>query len=79
MNLILDRSCLTELIQDECNPTQLKEALKRLENSDVRAAMLQHYTELKELLGEKGASTRAAAAIYENTHSAYLQASRLSQ
>jgi lipid-A-disaccharide synthase len=79
VNLILDRSCLTELIQDECNPTQLKEALKRLENSDRRTAMLQQYAELKELLGEKGASARAAAAIYENTHSAYLQASRLSQ
>lgn len=79
VNLILDRSCLTELIQDGCNPTQLKEALKRLENSDVRDAMLQQYAELKELLGEKGASTRAATAIYENTHSAHLQASRLSQ
>ena len=79
VNLILDRSCLTELIQDECNPTQLKEALKRLENSEVRTAMLLQYTELKTLLGEKGASTRAAAAIYENTHSAHLQASRLSQ
>jgi lipid-A-disaccharide synthase len=79
VNLILDRSCLTELIQDECNPTQLKEALKRLENSDVRDAMLRQYAELKELLGEKGASTRAATAIYENTHSAHLQASRLSQ
>ncbi len=79
VNLILDRSCLTELIQDECNPAQLKEALIRLENPDVRTAMLQQYAELKTLLGEKGASTRAAAAIYENTHSAHLQASRLSQ
>ena len=79
VNLILDRSCLTELIQDECNPTKLKEALKRLENSEVRTAMLLQYTELKTLLGEKGASTRAADAIYENTHSAHLQASRLSQ
>lgn len=79
VNLILDRSCLTELIQDECNPMKLKEALKRLENAEVRTAMLLQYTELKTLLGEKGASTRAAAAIYENTHSAHLQASRLSQ
>lgn len=79
VNLILDRSCLTELIQDECNPTQLKEALKRLENAEVRTAMLLQYTELKTLLGEKGASTRAADAIYENTLSAHLQASRLSQ
>ena len=79
VNLILDRSCLTELIQDECNPMKLKEALKRLENAEVRTAMLLQYTELKTLLGEKGASTRAAVAIYENTHSAHLQASRLSQ
>jgi lipid-A-disaccharide synthase len=79
VNLVLDRPCLTELIQNDCTPSQLKKALEYLENQEVRAKMLEQYAELKTLLGEKGASARAATAIYENTHSAYLQATRLSQ
>ncbi|MGA0383820.1 MAG: lipid-A-disaccharide synthase [Flavobacteriaceae bacterium] len=79
VNLILDRPCLTELIQNDCTPSQLKKALEYLENQEVRAKMFEQYAALKTLLGEKGASARAATAIYENTLSAHLQATRLSQ
>jgi hypothetical protein len=41
--------------------------------------MLEQYDELEKQLGEKGASQRAAKAIYENTLFAHQQASRLSR
>jgi lipid-A-disaccharide synthase len=77
VNLILDAPCVTELIQQECTPEKITKALKRLENMPYRKRMLEQYVTLEKMLGQKGASSRAAKAIYENTLFAYQQASRL--
>ncbi len=62
VNLILDRACVTELIQNEMNSRRLGEELKSI-LSTRRDAILKDYVELKTALGSSGASARAAEAI----------------
>ena len=64
VNLILNRDCLTELIQKELNPINLKRELDAiLPGGAQRDRMLNDYIELQTLLGGKGASNRAADVI----------------
>jgi len=61
VNLIMDREIVRELIQDELNPAQLKLGLTNiLKGGSKRAQMLQDYSEMQTLVGDSGASSRAA-------------------
>ncbi len=64
VNLILNRDCITELIQKELNSTNLHKELDAiLPGGKERERMLNDYAELRKLLGGKGASSRAAEVI----------------
>lgn len=64
VNLIADKLIVKELIQQEMNETKMHEELSRLLNDDAyRSEMLNNFKRLKTLLGESGASARAADAI----------------
>lgn len=67
VNLIMNRQVVKELIQGELTRENLVEELTRLlDYSSYRAAMLQDYRELKDLLSKDGqASARAASIICE--------------
>jgi len=49
-NLIVDEAIVCELIQQDCNPERIQEELIKLENSDVRASILNGYDTLKNKL-----------------------------
>lgn len=64
VNLIMDKLIVKELIQQELNPANLAtEISKLLYDKDYRTKMLANYQNLKEKLGNSGASAKAAAAI----------------
>ena len=63
VNLILDRSLVTELIQFELTSSNLSQALKSLFEPENKAKLEKGYKELRQALGETGASMRAARAI----------------
>ncbi len=64
VNLILNRDCITELIQHELNPANLHKELDAiLPGGSKRERMLNDYAELQKMLGGKGASSRAADVI----------------
>lgn len=66
VNLIMDKLVVKELIQDEFNRQTLRGELNNLlTNNKYRDDMLSGYTELRKVLGGKGASARAAASIYQ--------------
>jgi lipid-A-disaccharide synthase len=60
VNLIAGRKIVTELIQNEVNPVNLKRELNALLNTTDRQRILEGYEEVRKLLGESGASARAA-------------------
>jgi lipid-A-disaccharide synthase len=65
VNLILDRQAVPELIQHELTNERLANELRPLlEESNARAKMISDYTELLRVLGDGGASQRAAATVY---------------
>ncbi|MCK6690502.1 MAG: lipid-A-disaccharide synthase, partial [Thermoanaerobaculia bacterium] len=63
VNLILDRPLLLELIQDDLNRTNLKAALNGILNPEKAGELRKGYAELRHLLGDGGASGRAASII----------------
>jgi lipid-A-disaccharide synthase len=64
VNLIMDKSVITELIQQDLNETQLKAELdKILSNSPYQKQMLDDYSQLWHLLGDSNASENAAREI----------------
>ncbi|MFI5221911.1 MAG: lipid-A-disaccharide synthase [Bacteroidia bacterium] len=64
VNLNLRRTCITELIQHEMNPKRLGEEIALiLPGGNNREKMEADYAELREMLGNKGASERAADII----------------
>lgn len=64
VNLIMDKEVVKELIQNDFNYRSLKSELdKILLNTSDRQEMLKHYDELRTVLGNKGASKRAAEII----------------
>lgn len=66
VNLILNRSLVTELIQGDCTVDNMVNELKLIEiGSPKRAEVLAGYTSLTELLGKEGASERVARKMIE--------------
>lgn len=63
VNLIMDRKIVTELIQQELNTQNLVHELKQILDGEVRGKMLADYETLREKLGGKGASDKAAEII----------------
>lgn len=65
VNLIMDRPLVRELIQDDLNRANLKAALAEILAPGQAAALKAGYAELRNLLGDSGASARAARAILQ--------------
>lgn len=63
VNLIMNRPLVRELIQDELNRENLKAALGEILIPQKAAELRAGYAELRKLLGDGGASERAATAI----------------
>jgi len=69
VNLIMDKLVVKELIQDELTINNLELELQQLLTNEVRiSALKKDYSDLRNLLGEKGeASAKAARLIYNLT------------
>ncbi len=63
VNLILDRASVKELIQNDCNPKMLKDAIIDLEKPEKRKQLAADFEELKQKLGNAGASQKLAEAL----------------
>ena len=66
-NLILGRTGVTELIQDELNPTRLEEEIYRLLNEDMRVKMSKDYQTIRNAIHGINPSKEAAEAIISLT------------
>ncbi|MBO3115736.1 lipid-A-disaccharide synthase [Winogradskyella sp. DF17] len=64
VNLIMDRTVVKELIQNELNEEQLKMELHAILQSSKRETLFLDYYDLEQKLGGKGASENAAQLIY---------------
>ena len=64
VNLILDKTVVTELIQADFNTERLKKELTNILDPYTRAAMFLDYYELEKALGGRGASENTAKLIY---------------
>lgn len=65
VNLIADAPVVEELIQNELNKTNLTRALKTILDPEKSKSMKYEYAHIRQLLGESGASTKAANAILQ--------------
>jgi lipid-A-disaccharide synthase len=66
VNLIMDRNVVKELIQNQLNTSTLRHELEIiLNNEDEKRRIFSDYAELRHLLGDKGASKKAALLIHE--------------
>ncbi|RVU26767.1 lipid-A-disaccharide synthase [Sandaracinomonas limnophila] len=67
VNIILDKLAIPELLQNEVNVSKISQHIESLfpENSIERINQLEDFKTLKKLVGEKGASDRAAQIIIE--------------
>ena len=63
VNLIMDKSIVAELIQDDCNSKQIKAELQKLLAPETRAKILSDYNLLEAKLGGIGASEKTASLI----------------
>jgi lipid-A-disaccharide synthase len=64
VNLIMDAAVVKELIQQDCNPTEIYTELNNLlNNTHYRKQMLANYDRLDEKMGSPGASAKTAALI----------------
>lgn len=63
VNLIADAPIVTELIQHDCNPTQLLSEMTQLIQPDNTLQIKNAYAELRKILGQNGAAPRTAQAI----------------
>ncbi len=66
VNLILDRPLIKELIQEGLETQNLRDALSEILQPKQAAAIQEGYRELREKLGDGGASARAARLILED-------------
>ena len=64
VNLILNKTAVTELIQSDFNKKRLKEELTIILDPYKRAAMFLDYYDLEKALGGRGASENTAKLIY---------------
>ena len=65
-NLILDKMCFRELLQDYFTPENLLHEVRRLiEDQDYREEMMAGYARIRESLGGGGASEAVAKAMVE--------------
>ena len=65
-NLILDRLCFRELLQDYFTPDNVLHEVRRLvEDADYRDGMLAGYSDIRQALGGSGASAAVAEAMIE--------------
>jgi len=67
VNLILDKEVVTELIQDEFNEVNLENELFKILDHKEREIMFDHYYQLEQALGGKGASDNTAKLIIKNS------------
>jgi len=66
VNLIADKMVVKELIQSDFNQDNLKSELsKLLHNDEYRTQMIKDFSEIKTMLGQEGASRKAAQLIYQ--------------
>jgi lipid-A-disaccharide synthase len=66
VNLILNKTAVTELIQSDFTLKKVIAGLKAItENQAYREKMLNDYQEMRKLLGEAGASERAAILMFD--------------
>lgn len=65
VNLIMDKEVVTELIQDDCNPKNIKRELTKLLTPEYRNAIIKEYDALEEKLGGEGASEKTAKLIID--------------
>lgn len=63
VNLVMQREVVKELIQGEFNEAQLKTELEKILDKEKAFRMKKDFEQLRRLLGEAGASRRAAQAI----------------
>lgn len=69
VNLIMDKSVVKELIQQQCEAESIKEELKELIHNKQRIAQMKSdYDSLRKLLGGEGASFRTAQFIFSAIH-----------
>lgn len=66
VNLISDKEVVKELIQDDLTVANMVAELKKILSPSHKTLVLQHYAELRTLLGGVGASERVAKSIYKH-------------
>ncbi len=67
VNIILDMEAVPELIQSDLHTKRLQSEFKKLLDNNTAQQQLEAYDQLEVLLGEGGASRKAAAAIVKNS------------
>lgn len=65
VNLILNRPCLTELIQNQLSEKRLIEVMRTLTQDSVRDKMLSDYADLENMLEGEKVSQRVATIVYQ--------------
>jgi len=72
VNLIADKPVVTELVQDKLNTSSLKGELEKILVDENRNRIFRDYAQLRELLGNKGASGLAAGLMISRLKSSRL-------
>lgn len=67
VNIILGREAVPELIQSDLNTKRLQSEFKKLLDTNTAQKQMEAYDQLEVLLGEGGASRKAAEAILKNS------------
>lgn len=65
VNLIMDKEVVTELIQNECSTTRIREELNKILEPNYRKQLLENYDLLEQKLGGIGASKKTAHLIVD--------------
>lgn len=71
VNLILDKEAVTELIQNDCNPTQIVQSVLKLKNNNYSQQLIKDYDLLLSLLGDIPASKTTAQLISSDLNQTY--------